>query len=884
MNNITTYGAGARGVNAFGVGVAAVAVSGAIVTHGDNAPAIVLSTYGVSLNGNSISVTGPSSSSITTTGAYSRGIDARAYGAGSSANINIGSVTTSGLKGGFGFGQPNSTGIFVATSDGALSVAAGSISTAGVGADGVDAVSNSGPISVRVGSVSTTGEVGAGISAASVSGPISLQAASISTSGRASDAIDATSNGSISVSTGAVQTAGTGSLGILVDSAADAATVTSQSVITHGDGGAGVFGAGGIYAESDKNVVINSGVVTTYGAHAGGIVAVSTLGNAAIDITGAGVNSPASVAVFALGVQVSVTTAAGSAITGGLGGIRLESTDGSTLDLAGQVGSASGFAIQSLEGSVTANNSGSINGAVSLPFGGDTVNNTGAFNAVGDSVFSAGDVFNNSGSVNILPGAQPAAGNVTFLGLATFNNTGLINLSNGRVGDTLTLPGVAFNGGAGSLLALDVNFGGSGSQTSCATATLADCLVLPGGTASGVTGVRITNVGTAPSQAAGGIVVVDAPGGTIAPGAFVLDPGSRGFEMRGGAGAVSSGFFFYRLVPLGSTQEALVSAPDNTAYEFTQFGAAATDVWYTTTGTWFEREADLREGLSDAGTPAGHGDVWLKAVGDWSRRNSSQSTTSLGTTFTFDTSYRQSTAAIIGGADLLRGVGRALVLGVDGGYVDSDVRFSASPTFARLSGGVVGGYASLLSGRWYLDATVNYNFLTLSDTIASLVGPSGTGTLAASGNVRSLGGQVESGWRLPVGAFSVEPLASIAYVRTRFDDLNVPGGSVQFGDVDSLRGSLGLRLSSDIHMADYTIKPSVFARAWDEFRGDENTALIDGGETIPGFDRFRGVFGDVGGQMAVFSKGGVAAFLNGDYKFKSNYRDYTARVGIRYSF
>ena len=121
-------------------------------------------------------------------------------------------------------------------------------------------------------------------------------------------------------------------------------------------------------------------------------------------------------------------------------------------------------------------------------------------------------------------------------------------------------------------------------------------------------------------------------------------------------------------------------------------------------------------------------------------------------------------------------------------------------------------------------------------------------------------------------------------MQTNFHDLGIPGGSVAFRDSTSFRGSLGLRLSTLLHMENYTIKPSIFARAWDEFKGNEGTALFNPGATVFAQDRFRGVFGDVGAQLAVLDAGAFTAFVNGDYKFKTNYRDYTATVGMSYHF
>ena len=168
-------------------------------------------------------------------------------------------------------------------------------------------------------------------------------------------------------------------------------------------------------------------------------------------------------------------------------------------------------------------------------------------------------------------------------------------------------------------------------------------------------------------------MVVDNTGGPAIPvGAFVLDSGSSNYVTRSGQGAVDAGFYFYRLAPLGSNQYALISAPDGEAFEFAEFGSGTSDIWYTTTGTMLERTGDIRDTFYGPEGQRGWA-VWLKAVGASVNRDVTQSTTSAGTTFTFDTSYHQETAAIIGGIDFTGGssAGRGWAFGVDAGYVDA---------------------------------------------------------------------------------------------------------------------------------------------------------------------------------------------------------------------
>jgi hypothetical protein len=60
--------------------------------------------------------------------------------------------------------------------------------------------------------------------------------------------------------------------------------------------------------------------------------------------------------------------------------------------------------------------------------------------------------------------------------------------------------------------------------------------------------------------------------------------------------------------------------------------------------------------------------------------------------------------------------------------------------------------------------------------------------------------------------------------------------------------------------------------------------LTNPGAPILAGDRFKGAFADVGGNMALFSSGGLSGFVNAGYKWKSGYHDSTVTIGARYQF
>ncbi|HEX4098059.1 MAG TPA: autotransporter outer membrane beta-barrel domain-containing protein, partial [Caulobacteraceae bacterium] len=313
-------------------------------------------------------------------------------------------------------------------------------------------------------------------------------------------------------------------------------------------------------------------------------------------------------------------------------------------------------------------------------------------------------------------------------------------------------------------------------------------------------------------------------------------------------------------------------------------------IWYTTTQTWFDRQADLRDGLdarADGSKPA----VWLKIIGDWTSRNASRSLTLGSQTYTYNTSYNQDSSAIIGGVDLLdvTSKDKAFVVGLEGGEVDSDMRFKATPDRFKITGGDFGGYASYLQGGLFIDGTINANFLKLNGDIVGLGGPPNTSAPTLTGSrVNSVGGQVEAGYQMPLsGSFFWEPVGSLSYVDASFDSIQLPGtASVAIGHAQSFRGSLGARVGGEQDFQYYKIKLALTARVWDEFDGNTiSDVAAPAGLDFINNDNLKGVFGQISGEANLFTTtSGLSAFLNGGWKFKSNYSEGTITLGARYQW
>lgn len=165
------------------------------------------------------------------------------------------------------------------------------------------------------------------------------------------------------------------------------------------------------------------------------------------------------------------------------------------------------------------------------------------------------------------------------------------------------------------------------------------------------------------------------------------------------------------------------------------------------------------------------------------------------------------------------------VVGVLGGYYNSTVRGGGSGADrAEIGTTQVGLYARSGFGQHYVLGIVNYgNQDYATDRVVNIGGVDRN--TAASYNADQLGTLIEYGQNRALGAFVLQPLASIQYINQQTDSyteqatggggatLNVAGGTD-----DSLRGALGARLLLPFqHESGRTFIPEIHARYMYEF-------------------------------------------------------------------
>jgi outer membrane autotransporter protein len=215
------------------------------------------------------------------------------------------------------------------------------------------------------------------------------------------------------------------------------------------------------------------------------------------------------------------------------------------------------------------------------------------------------------------------------------------------------------------------------------------------------------------------------------------------------------------------------------------------------------------------------------------------------------------------------------------GYLDTDVDFNASNSMTSMEGYTVGLYGTYVSKNLFVDGIIAGNFMDVNHQVPTLA--AAPNNIFAS-EVSSVGAQIEGGFTLALGenAF-IEPLASVAYVKTSFDDFTVPGAVIDYDDMTSLRGSLGARIGANHDFDTFSTKFTLTGRIWNEFDGENSLVIHSAGPDLPLTDDFGGSFGEVTGSVNVFSnEAAFSAFVNGGVKFKDDYQSTEASLGFRW--
>jgi hypothetical protein len=777
------------------------------------------------------------------------------------------------------------------TWDSSIGIVAGGAGTAG---PVIDVTSVSGPISITTHGV-TANQAGTthGIRATSTGGgaiTITRAIGGVNNNVAGGEAaIEAVTNGgAISITTAGAtqgrvrgilaQTSGAGSVALNI----------AGNVTANNDGGVAAIdataGTGGL------NITFTSGSIT--GGTGGGLAIVGTsAGNAVITNNGATLgsinfNMPfGGGAVDFSGVAGNVTfTHAGATNTTGrwLGsGASVFGAGNDVLNFSGIghnfLGGRGALAEASIDfgaGDDTLNLAAFLNmgghtqdaGSIDFGAGNDTFNLSGVFTSHGGELANL-EALNLSGT--IFMGSGESGNNANSTVVVWTDTDGVTN-------DVLRVHGATFTGSGDARIAMDVDIG-AGVQPGCETLTgVGDCLDLRGGTTAGTTLLTLNNLGADALQAGYdivGITLVDVGGGTSAAGHFLLDPETTGLQTDPIYGDIIArpGLFSVVLRYDAETQRhVLISLPDGELMEYAVLSGAAQSIWHMTAETVTDRQMDLRRGTE--------GSMWLRGAGEYVKRDTSSSFAGVGETFTVDNSYKLYAGTVMGGMDLITGTsgGYDYALGAQIGYVSSSFDLDEAESSGRMTGATGGVYGSVWSSRFFLDGTFNANGLTLDHESPVLGARTNT-------YLNSIGARLDGGMRWMLGGRSfVEPLASVAFARTSFEEISLSGGEVQPANANSRRGALGLRLGADLTEGAINVGYFVVGRAWNEFAGDSSGVVHNPGTDLPFAEEFSGGFGEAEAGVNLFNDAGtLSGFLTSGVKFKDGYNATNLSLGLK---
>jgi opacity protein-like surface antigen len=266
-----------------------------------------------------------------------------------------------------------------------------------------------------------------------------------------------------------------------------------------------------------------------------------------------------------------------------------------------------------------------------------------------------------------------------------------------------------------------------------------------------------------------------------------------------------------------------------------------------------------------------------------------------------DSDIRQDYAGFQLGQDLARlnigGDGATLHVGITGGYAQSETQDLGGSNFnGDFQVPFAGAYATYTHGRFFADALLRGDFyqMNLNAAAASL----GDQRLNAFGLTES----TSAGYNIDVGNnWFVEPSVSGIHSTTKIDTLNLPGGAgnafnpfplppgmVQFSNVESWLGRVGVRIGTNFVGGNVAWQPFATASVWHEFAGN-TAAAYTAPELGNAFGTLSGSRVGTYGQYSVGVSGQMIGspwlgYARIDFRDGENIEGVGFNAGLRYQF
>ena len=654
-----------------------------------------------------------------------------------------------------------------------------------------------------------------------------------------------------------------------------------------------VSGAGsiGISAKGLGKATIDAGTVTAADSFA---IETDMIENSTITVRKAATSTAGS-AISAGGQDVAVNVASGATVSGGVDGIIVRAMgnrctqrnplDGSpnpcpnpggewdvpapdivlpapgaaTITNAGTIKGGSGYAVRVERGTLTLNNSGTIQGALLLNDGNDVINNTGTFIVDKDSDFGAGtDLFKNSGTVKFATATTPKT--FKFLNLEKLENSGTIDLRNGVAGDTFSLSGTYAASGSAAL-GVDVNF----------TAGTADKLTVLGA-ATGTTKVLLGLTSAQARLTAPAEIVIAEVGTGSAANAFAI-----------GAESQDIGFIRYGLAYDAATRRYLLQGVAG-AGAYRQLGAldGATDAWHASANAWRTNEAAAREAFwaRDEKGNVKRTRLWGEIYGAVGKRDFDSDITVGGATTGFDHSFKRKRFGGQLGLDLAtRSTEESgYRFGLTGGYASTSLNSKVSADDIDLKTWNVGAYAGFTGGLMFGSLLAKYDHHEVEfDAVTTGFDEKSDGS--------TWGIEGEVGMQLGDDIYFIEPVASLAWTRTDLGNIDALGQRLEFDTANGIRGKFGANFGGRGDMGGGNwLTYFASTKVVSDFGGKNRLTLVSGSQNEEISMKRPSTFGEGVLRLGYLTGNGFEAFVEAEGEIGKDHESIGGSAGIRLNF
>ncbi|GAA0627756.1 hypothetical protein GCM10009422_25970 [Brevundimonas kwangchunensis] len=730
VGDVTANGAASRGIDVYSASnTGDITVSAGAVNAGSVGIRVLREIDATGATGNiAIAVDGPIQADT--------GIFARNIGAGSTTVVATGAISAT-----------DGSGIVATAQGGAVSVQAGTVNAAGTDSAGVSAQrtgAGAGDVTVDVDSAR-----GARGVVANNSGAGDVVVTADTATGTAEEAIVAQKLGAGSAGDVDVTVASaTGRRGVLASNQGAGATrVTSTGTIT-ASGTEGVLafaaGAGGV------SVDVNNVTGGTIG------VATSNIGSGATDIAinGLVTGSEAGVLAASSGDQAVRINNDGT----------IRNSSNRSFDIALQAGG----------GQIDLTNAGTIFGRLILQGDASNTINRGSWNGIGGQSDFQGsdDRLVNTGSGVITGGSDAAtAESSLWQGLESFRNAGVLDLSDGGIGDLIaTSANTVFAGGS----TLQVDIGGTNLADVFRTT---GALTIEAGARLEVGSVQSLSIGQRyiVAAAANGLTgefdfeerLVSAflglRDGYTATQAYLELWQMRSFEEAGDTwNRRETGRGVDSLPMDNPLREAVLVLPDDGAAR-AAFDQLSGEIHPAIRRAMSEGTRQSREAVLDRLEEPGEGRFWGHASYQRGRVPGDGNAASTDLT----------SNSMLFGAD--GNIAPNVTVGVAAGWLDTDVELDSRNSNGTALNVHAMGYAGVRMDRWSLRGGVGYAWTSI-DTERTVAFPGVTDRLRAEYDGSVLQAFIEAGYRMPTNGGYLEPFVNVTTVHANTDAFSETGG------------------------------------------------------------------------------------------------------------